>query len=80
MQGRPSVQILRRSQVKILSLTLNVAMPQELKLAMQKFNCYVQLLRTIAFFPWGKGTLVPKWPGAESGALLEECVEITAQN
>jgi hypothetical protein len=30
-------------------------------------------------FPRGKNSLVPRWPGAELGALLEEFVENTAQ-
>jgi hypothetical protein len=52
---------------------LNLAMPRKLDSAMQRFNCYVQLLRTKAFFPRGKE--VPRWPGVEPGALSEESVE-----
>jgi hypothetical protein len=54
-------------------------MSQKLNSAMQRFNCNVQLLGAKAFLPRGKDSLVPRWPGAESGALLEEFVEITAQ-
>jgi hypothetical protein len=54
-------------------------MSQKLNSTMQRFNRYVQPLRAKACFPSGKGILVPRWPGAELGALLEELVEITAQ-
>jgi hypothetical protein len=50
-------------------------MSQKLNSVMQRFNRYVQLLRAKTCFPRGKEILVPRWPGAESGALLEEFVE-----
>jgi hypothetical protein len=69
--GRWSGQILRRSEVKTLNLTLNLVMLQKMNSAMQMFNRYVQFLGAKACFPRGKDELVPRWPGLEPGTLLE---------
>jgi hypothetical protein len=50
-------------------------MSQKIKLAMQRFNCYVQLSRAKACFSRGKDSLVPKWPGVESATLFQEFAE-----